>query len=629
MTLRTCFILTICMLMLMLAAPFSAHAQTPPTTVTSNLNQNKLFAFENKVTACLHIPPAGKGITPKEWVFDKYTGRLMYCMRQLVNETTKAFLKTLVSEYALGIVAATFIFAIGMFGVKLTFGMLRNLKSEGFTFVFKLGLIWGLLSNTDFLVDFWFDSVDMLVEVLVGGFNGVFPPNLTCPVSNNSMQAWFVVWDRFDCLFGKFVGFGTDVAAGTGVIAAMGMLFVSGGFAVWIMFMMFGALVAMAQFLFKAAMMTLLSYGGLGLMLLMLPLFLPLLLFKQTEDFITKAWLPYAISFVIQPAITITFLMFSLNVMDAVIMGGSSTTYVRYNAGTQSTEVKNFTGAPDAGFEPAVLTLNEIRNIDVFGTKAEQEAAIKTTTKTTQIKASEAIQASINQNSYKDGTDCGKLGSHNLSSTTISSKVSNLGSNAFVGVCTDPAKCRQAAAQNFAGAPSDGSKNTARNTLCAVGRLNADGTVLNGVASSNGSTTNLTTNVETLELNYQSGQYGSVAAGQTPNAIDLTAKRLMQILGYVGMVILTSATFFNMMEYVPQLTRKISGSGGLKLALSSPHVLGKKLSERLDAGVKGANEAATKSRKKDEADGGGKTSRLKKVGNMAMKFGGGILTGRK
>lgn len=591
------------LLILMIAAVLLfGLADSAQAQVTSNLNQNSTYQFRSETHACLFSgAPAGSGISASAWKNQIYTGRMVYCMRELLNNATKVFLNKITQDFGLTVIAASAIFAFGMFGVRISLGMLQNLKSEGFTFLFKIGLIFFLLNNTDFVVDFWFDTLDMFLELIAFGMHDLLT-GLNCQGVSNSMSDWFMVWVQFDCLFSKFVGFGTS-AAGGGIIVLAGLLASSGGIGMWVAYTAFGAFYAVAQFLFKCAMIAMLSYGGLGLMLMLLPLFLPLILFKQTEDFLYKAWLPFTIGYVLQPALCIAFMIFSLKVLDVVIMQGSQNLYAQYNTTTHSTTYIETTTTPPNS-EKGVKTLSEVRGIDPNATASEQKAQMKKTTKQVQS-STQMVQQTSNHTAFQE-KDCGKLGKQQTSNNDIITAAA--GDDKNFKNCTDPQKCKEAYQNNLNNAPSQGTANSARNVLCDAGKLSAEGSAAQGVQTTETQTGTMTREALDLGANQEKG--------------------LADILASLGAIILSAGTFYSMIGHLPGMIEGLSSSNAPKISLHSPSIAGKSAAQRLENALKRSHQSTSNAlaNNKDQKDPDKKIGYLKRAKSSVGSFIGGAIS---
>lgn len=559
--------------------------------------QNKgIYQFEKNTRACLYDgAPAGSGISKKVWTNELFTARMVYCMRQLLNAVTKAFLNKITSDFGLEVLAASVLLAFGFYGLKVSLLMLQNPKSETFVFLLKVGFVLFVLDNTDFVVDFWFDTLDMFLELIVSGLGDIMI-HMQCP-GVKGMSGWFQIWTQFDCIFSVLVGFGKTYA-GTGIIATAGLLMFAGSFGSWVAFMAIAAFYAVAQFLFRCAMIALLSYGGLALMLMLLPLMMPLILFKQTEAIFHKQWLPFAISFTLQPTICIAFMVFAMNVLDFVIMDGGSKIYVRYSQSTHQAvyEAKTYK-KPPADAEETGQSPNKRRGINPKDSLEVQKQQLTKSVggRTTTM---DIVKNADNEKSYNN-KDCGKLGQKKTAEGEVAKQAAKTEKD-FEKKCTDPKKCLEAYQKNLPNAPSKTAASAARNTACDKGKVGQAGEAAQGTESTDSSTVSMIT--ETLDL----------GADQE--------KELAQFLAYYGMLLITAGIFYDMMKYVPGIVNAISSSRSPNISLHSPSVAGKSLAKRFESGLNLAHQkhsnilANNKDRSKE------KIGRLARLGGTGLSF---------
>jgi hypothetical protein len=533
-------------------------------SATAAQAQSPSVQLQGDLSACLYQQvPAGAGVSLSQWKNKMYTARMVYCMRELLREATKTLLNFINDKYGVMVLAASALFAFGMFGVKISTAMIQNLRAESFTFLFKIGFVLLLLDNTDFVVDFWFDTTDMLLELVASGMMGVLG-SMQCPVNIGSMDDWLKVWTLFDCIFAKATGFG-GVIVGVSLIGIAGLLIASGGTGLWLAFMAFATVYALAQFLFRCAMISLLSYGGLALMLLMLPLFLPLAFFKRTEDFVYKAWLPYAIGFTLQPALCIGFMLFALSVLDEAVMNGSGDNLQKYyNAQTHevtytSTATKIITGAIK---KKAIDTWNYVWGIDPKASTEEQRLQVRKTVKKSKASKKRSISHTTTEKSFQE-RDCGELGVQQASDRDTA-KAAGSDASRFKG-CTDPKKCAEDYKKGLPNAPSKGSANTATEIACDTAKVGTAGYAVHGTE-----TVREQKSVETVE---------SLDLGANHEALSL------EMLAHWGLIILIAGTFYKMIEHVPAMAESLSSSRAPHIGLKSPSIAGRSAAQRLQGGL--------------------------------------------
>lgn len=633
-------LILICMVLLLgMAALSPSPAQAQGQTPAQKEREDKRENLENQTTSCVN--PADDeevaGIKGIDWK-KKYTSRLVYCMRDVLEKAAKDFLQIVITGFVLPTLGPIIIFAMALFGIKVTLGMFRGSpKAEAANFLFKVGVIAGLLGMgtletgpdshaSDILVDFWFDTTDMLLEVVAAGSAKIFGSTSYCPSKVANIGNWIAIFDRFDCLFAKLSGFGKNVMRASGIIAIASAALMSGWLGAGFSFIALAALYIMAQFLFRAAMMVVLSYGGLALMIMVFPVFLPLLLFKRTEDFFYRGWLSLSIGFVIQPALTVAFLFFAISVMDDYLINGSKITYVRYNYTTNSTEVKNFVPGAQVpkGYISAHEPWHKVLGLPLDGTMTEQAVAIKRFMVPQRSGSLPLMQSDPANTGYMDNMNCGRYGLQNLSGDDVLKEAAK--DDKAVALCTDKTKCKNALNNDngLSNAPSQTTKIRTKDILCNQGRNLSPLTTSQNARG--GNALDLSLRTIGFNLNFQNTPTGVLPTNQTPSLQDLSNTRMMRLIGSMGTIIILAGSCLVFMKNVPGMVQRIAG--GPSMSLSSPYVGDKKLSDRIQTGLMKGKDGWMSSLSK--GSNGKRGSMLDRLGGGAIKgFAKGFVTGDK
>lgn len=586
------FLCRIAMILGIALFPLMAFAQVLPG---ANPTLPTGYKFEDEVNHCLNTPPAS--IDAAAWK-DKYTARLVYCMRNMLEDATKTFLAKLVNDYAMKAISIVVVFALALFGIKVLGGMLRNPKAEAFSLLMKIGFILLIVTackdpNHSTIVDFWFNTTDLMVEWIAGAGASAFGSTSFCPVSPNAIGQWFSIWDRFDCLFSRFMGIGGAAAIGTGFIAIGAAVVFSGGIGIFLFFMAFGAIIAIAQFLFRSVLMVLMSYGGLGLLILLLPLFLPLILFKVTEKFLWECWLRYAVGYVLQPALTIGFLLFALTVMDDLMINGSTNVYTVYDSASNTSRVGVLKPGEQMppGARKAIVPPSEILGFSYADTKEQQMESVGGIYRRDKRMDVGKTPADAAAYSYMQN-ECGKAGIVTPGKNETPTTESN---------CTDKAACAKAALKKYSDAPSENTRLAYQKALCELGKHEKMAAQQAGETGDNAFDAGSADSVQ-LELNKQKTPNGMVAVGEVPDDTNQHDSKMMQLMGYVGAAILCCGTFLTFINTVPGLVQNVCGVPGQKISFASPMIAGKSLAQRIEGGMKTANYQWKKALKGDRKD---------------------------
>lgn len=597
------FILALFAIVAFAATEGFAQSAKMPKANDPNIPQN--FAYEAKITSCLNTPPSGSSISQQSWN-DKITARLVFCLRGLVKESTKSLMTTLIDKYAMTVVSAALMLAAAVFGAKVMGGFMRNPKAEAVSFLFKIGVIMFVMTAHGFIIDFWFNAVDWFIELMAGASRAAFDSSSSavCPSNPSGIGDWFIVWDKFDCLFGKFMGFGSTAAVGAGMVAIIGAVVFTYGLGIALAFAAFGAIIAMAQFLFRSAFMVLVAYIGIGLLLLMLPFFIVLILFKATESYMYQAWLRYIIGYVIQPAFTMAFLFFAVNVLSQIMVGGSTnvngeTIYTKYDAKTNSTSVTPpMKGPAPAGYVPALPTKDSILGLNPADSKQKQDEHMRGL----YARGSFSNSAKINGDYTSDAyllSQCGTAGMLKTGETTP--KIDPTG-------CADPKKCLEAAKSNYAKSPSPNTAIAYKKALCEAAKKGAIAVNMGGTTAANSNSGN---DIR-LELNRVDARDGVVDPKIELATDSKSNAKIMQLVAYVATILITCGTFFHYIKDVPKLVQHLVGVPGQSMGIGFP----KKLMDKIDQGMNNARKSWDQSLA--NAKKGGQVSTLQKAGGGAV-----------
>jgi hypothetical protein len=320
------------------------------------------------------------------------------------------------------------------------------------------------------------------------------------------------------------------------------------------------------------------------------------------------------------------------------MMNGSTTklgetTYVTYDAIRNESVVSVIkAGEPiPAGAQKAILTPAEILGFSYSDSVDKQNEKIRGLYRTDKNSDMPKLEGDATSYSYQS-QDCGKAGVVNHSKEVV---------DGAENICTDPAKCKDALKKAFDAMKNNQDPSAYRNKFLAFQKaacefqkadrssLDRSGTDLenNSLDLGGGSSTR-------LELNRPNTSDQLVPAGTLPSQDNQHDHRLMQLLGYVGSVLVLCGTFFKFIAHVPGLVKGICGAPGQSLGFSSPVIGGKSLTQRFEKGLQNAeqNWRRTLKQHKDAKSGKGdakKQSFAQRAGlGVIESFGKGVWNGR-
>lgn len=242
------------------------------------------------------------------------------CVTKIIDEAVILMLE----EYNLllnGYILALIVLAVTIFGARILTGMVEKPGPESFGLLLKIA---GVLLFTNAMVEFVpyiFDAMEEFAgytaSYLSGAENGFA---VGCGADLD-----VTVWQRIDCLVGGMFGGNFSAMAANGQPGHQGVLpalmssivFVGLlGFAVFLLII--AILVPLLLLLLRCVFVYLSAYAFLALLMVISPLIIPLILFKNTAAYFDK-WLKQVIAQIVQPAIVIGYLAFVFAVIDSML----------------------------------------------------------------------------------------------------------------------------------------------------------------------------------------------------------------------------------------------------------------------------------------------------------------------
>lgn len=260
----------------------------------------------------------GTGGTTQEL---KFISVIVSCF-QTVIEGVAMDAMAKVSEGLTDAVNAAMLFYVMLFGMRLISGQINQPRSELIMHGIKLGVVSWLVNNAGLyeLWDLTLSAYQDLLQVMLA------PATLTsCPGSFTSLDQ---VWSTMDCLFAKITGFNAQNGYGSswqGVVLLFSMIVSkateSGGAYMLSAFIANALLTIIFSFL-QIALAYIISMLGLTLLFAIAPLMMPLMFFRQTQNYF-DAWWRMIFSFILQVGILFAFTSFAFGIMDQIYSGGA------------------------------------------------------------------------------------------------------------------------------------------------------------------------------------------------------------------------------------------------------------------------------------------------------------------
>ncbi len=246
--------------------------------------------------------------------------RVVPCIGNTVIVATENFLLPF-SAIMADTVAACCLFAVILFGFRVAIGQQRKITSDTFILAIKLGLVIMFSWNFGGWFPYLIDTINYLV-ITVSGYllfelDGY---TLKCPTA-------ITVWLRIDCALDQLIG---GILPGSLFSFGMGGFVISALFTPFAGFTIFmigiGFFLTLLMAVAKAMYVFLSAYIAIALLVIVSPIFVPLVLFRVTKAYYEK-WLRLLIGLIIQPIFLFVYIAMLMAGFDVVIFSGERSVY--------------------------------------------------------------------------------------------------------------------------------------------------------------------------------------------------------------------------------------------------------------------------------------------------------------
>lgn len=292
------------------------------TPANSNL---KTSDGNGGTTLCSTLPEAKGGVI---------LGRIIPCLIYTIERSTETF-----SEKFIELMKPTFYaflsVVIVFFGVKVLQGE-REIGPQTFVLVLKIAFVIGMLQIIPHeVVPKAYGVMSDGVTIVTNAF-GPDTNQITCDVNSYGDANTPLIWKQMDCVLGKLYGFATGSGNsgpnGTKPVnmllasSAFGLLtgfFFGGTLGVAVFFALIGVLWSVAMLVLRTALAFMNGYLIVCIMLIISPLFLPLVLFKITGEYFDRWW-KAIFGGLLLPTIVVGYSMFALLMYDKALFSQDS-----------------------------------------------------------------------------------------------------------------------------------------------------------------------------------------------------------------------------------------------------------------------------------------------------------------
>lgn len=270
-----------------------------------------------------------------------FLGRIIPCLIYTIERSTESFSEKMINLFK-PMFYSFLVLVITFFGVKVLQGE-REIGPQAFMLLFKIALVIGLMESIPhYFVPKTYgimsDGVSIVTDAL-----GPNSSQISCDVNQYGDANTPLIWKQMDCVMGKLYGFATGTG-NTGpngakpvnmllASSAFGLLtgfFFGGTLGVAVFFAMVGVLWSVAMLVLRTTLAFMNGYLIVCIMLIMTPLFLPLVLLKVTGDYFERWW-KAILGGLLLPVVVVTYSMFALLMYDKVLFKPDSLVHQIFN----------------------------------------------------------------------------------------------------------------------------------------------------------------------------------------------------------------------------------------------------------------------------------------------------------
>jgi len=312
---------------------------------------------------------------------DQYAGvtnRIASCIRAALGKATDAFYNPDTGIYPLVARAITGFLTIGIavYGILAAFGMIEKVGRDTIMLIIKISMIGYFTTNVDLMYHELVGAMDEISEKVVeftprdgsaAGKDSTFS-QIACiqnmkeaQGSSESGDGVVGPWMGMDCLIDTIIGIkGASTGGPKGTSASewlnknfddsksglsRGMLAVFfTSMETSVMGLLLGVvgfvfIYGLLQLIIKALFVYLAGYIGIAFMMILAPIFVPLVLFQVTKQYFDK-WVKLVIGFTLQPVIILVFISFNIAAVDLAAFSGNYS--VMYRLAGEASRQKGF-----------------------------------------------------------------------------------------------------------------------------------------------------------------------------------------------------------------------------------------------------------------------------------------------
>jgi hypothetical protein len=260
------------------------------------------------------------------------TERIILCVKETVLFATNTLLLPAVSTYMAGTINICITLAILLWGILMVTGKTSAPVRDVFLLGMKAGGVLMFTANFNGWFPLMLDVMESMLNIVTSYVT--YSASLNCP--NVTSVDNMVVWERVDCAMQTLLGGIFPITIGGGLSGQKTLFLGITGFLVASLYSgTVGVIIAAFGFwivinflwtLARALYVFICAYIAFAFMVLISPLFIPMILFRVTKAYFEK-WLKLTMGFILQPIFLFAYLAMLLAAFDVVVYTGPRSLY--------------------------------------------------------------------------------------------------------------------------------------------------------------------------------------------------------------------------------------------------------------------------------------------------------------
>lgn len=298
--------------------------------------------------------------------------RMVYCFASapdgIIFQAVKRFINT-VDWFYWAIVSAAVFTSFLIFGYKLTTGAVQGLKKETFSTIFKIAGVVVFFANFEtfheHIITITYGLAHIASEMLdqLGG---------VCQFSSGQGQQTPTLWAHFDCMFDKLFGISSNNLT-MGMLGFLVLFALSSSLGVVVLVGMIYVFITLMLAAMRAVYSYLSAVLSISFLLLMAPIFVPLVLFSGQYSHRFHKYCIILLGHMITPMLLYLMMIIALIILKYSIFVGPTSLFGAFSDSSPD-KVQSYSEAMDKGMGGSISQVYTEEEQTIFTMTPNQEA---------------------------------------------------------------------------------------------------------------------------------------------------------------------------------------------------------------------------------------------------------------